>query len=88
MLRAVVEAGFQYKNGATFVRDALYTEFDFRDKHSEGWGTTYQVQRARFDQLLAQEAERMGAEVRFKHEVIAADTSGDRPVVQVRAPDG
>lgn len=88
MLRAVVEAGFQYKNGATFVRDTLYTEFDFRDKHSEGWGTTYQVQRARFDQLLAREAERMGAEVRFRHEVVAADTSGSRPVVQVRAPDG
>lgn len=88
MLRAVVEAGFQYKNGATFVRDQRYTEFDFREKHSEGWGTTYQVQRARFDQLLAEEAERMGAEVRFRHEVIAADTSGKRPVVQVRSPDG
>ncbi len=88
MLRAVVEAGFQYKNGASFVRDDKYTELDFRDKHSAGWGTTYQVQRARFDQLLAEEAERLGAEVRFKHEVIAADTSGDRPVVQVRSPDG
>ncbi len=88
MLRAVVEAGFQYKNGATFVRDALYTELDFREKHSAGWGTTYQVQRARFDQLLAQEAERMGAEVRFRHEVIAADMSGDKPVVQVRSPEG
>jgi flavin-dependent dehydrogenase len=88
MLRAVVEAGFQYKNGATFVRGDLYTEFDFRDKHSDGWGTTYQVQRARFDHLLAQEAERMGAEVRYRHEVIAADISGSKPVVQVRAPDG
>lgn len=88
MLRAVVEAGFQYKNGATFVRDQRYTEFDFRDKHSEGWGTTYQVQRARFDHLLAQEAERMGADVRFRHEVIAVDISGQRPVVQVRSPDG
>src|ERR1700722_132052 len=88
MLRAVVEAGFQYKNGATFVRDDLYTELDFRNKHSVGWGTTYQVQRAPFDHLLAREAERMGAEVRFRHEVIAADVSGDRPVVQVRSPDG
>jgi flavin-dependent dehydrogenase len=88
MLRAVVEAGFQYKNGATFVRGDLYTELDFREKHSEGWGTTYQVQRARFDHLLAQEAERMGAEVRYRHEVIAVDTSGDKPVVQVRSPDG
>ena len=88
MLRAVVEAGFQYKNGAAFARGDRYSEFDFRDKHSDGWGTTYQVQRAQFDHVLAKEAERMGAEVRFRHEVIAADVSGERPVVQVKSPDG
>ena len=51
MLQAVVEAGFQYKNGAAFVRGDRYTAFDFREKHSAGWGTTYQVQRAAFDQV-------------------------------------
>ena len=58
MLQAVVEAGFQYKNGAAFVRGDQYTSFDFRDKHSPGWGTTYQVQRASFDHVLATEAAR------------------------------
>ncbi len=29
-LQDVVEAGFQYKNGAAFVRGAKRTEFDFR----------------------------------------------------------
>jgi flavin-dependent dehydrogenase len=70
MLRAVVEAGFQFKNGAAFMRDGRYTDFDFRDKHSDGWGTTYQVQRATFDHILAKEAERFGAEVRYRHEVL------------------
>jgi flavin-dependent dehydrogenase len=70
MLRAVVEAGFQFKNGAAFMRDGCYTDFDFRDKHSPGWGTTYQVQRADFDHVLAKEAERFGAEVRYRHEVL------------------
>jgi flavin-dependent dehydrogenase len=70
MLRAVVEAGFQFKNGAAFMRDGRYTDFDFRDKHTEGWGTTYQVQRATFDHILAKEAERFGAEVRYRHEVL------------------
>jgi flavin-dependent dehydrogenase len=70
MLRAVVEAGFQFKNGAAFMRNGCYTDFDFRDKHSEGWGTTYQVQRAHFDHVLATEAERFGAEVRYRHEVL------------------
>jgi flavin-dependent dehydrogenase len=41
------------------MRDGRYTDFDFRDKHSEGWGTTYQVQRADFDHVLAKEAERL-----------------------------
>jgi flavin-dependent dehydrogenase len=70
MLQAVVEAGFQFKNGAAFMRDGRYTDFDFRDKHSAGWGTTYQVQRAHFDHILAKEAERFGAEVRYRHEVL------------------
>src|SRR3954467_14737131 len=71
MLQAGVEAGFQFKNGAAFMRDGCYTDFDFRDKHSAGWGTTYQVQRADFDNILAREAQRFGAEVRFRQEVTA-----------------
>ena len=70
MLRAVVEAGFQYKNGAAFAHRGRQTCFDFRDKSSSGWGTTYQVVRADFDSILAREAERMGASVRFRHEEI------------------
>jgi len=88
MLRAVVEAGFQYKNGAAFTCGDRHTEFDFRDKFSQGWGTTYQVQRARFDEVLAKEAARMGAEVRFRHEVLAVDVAGEQPSVQVRNADG
>jgi flavin-dependent dehydrogenase len=88
MLQAVVEAGFQYKNGAAFVRGEAYTEFDFRDKHSRGWGTTYQVQRARFDHLLANEAQRMGAEVRYRHQVAAVDPESARPCVTVQEPEG
>ncbi|MFC3377709.1 NAD(P)/FAD-dependent oxidoreductase [Rugamonas sp. CCM 8940] len=90
MLKAVVEAGFQFKNGAAFMRDGCYTDFDFRDKHSAGWGTTYQVQRADFDHVLAKEAERFGAEVRYRHEVLdvelARPQGGSR--VTVKAPDG
>ncbi|MFC3107952.1 NAD(P)/FAD-dependent oxidoreductase [Undibacterium arcticum] len=88
MLRAVVEAGFQFKNGAAFVRGDSYTDFDFRQKHSEGWGTTYQVQRAQFDQILANEAARQGAEIRYQHQVLAVDLDGDKPRVTVRNPAG
>ena len=88
MLRAVVEAGFQYKNGAAFARGDRYTDFDFREKFSPGWGTTYQVQRAHFDDVLIREAQKQGAEVRFRHAVEAVDVSGAQPVVTVRGEDG
>ena len=75
MLRTVQEAGFQFKNGAAFARGQQYAEFDFSDKYSAGWGTTYQVERARFDQLLALEAGRQGAQVHHGHEVGAVGGS-------------
>ncbi len=84
MLQDVVEAGFQYKNGAAFVRGDQRTFFDFRDKFSPGWGTTYQVQRADFDKVLADAAERAGARVRYRHEVMAVDLNDGSPIVTVR----
>ena len=88
MLQAVVEAGFQYKNGAAFARGDKHTSFDFRKKFSEGWGTTYQVQRADFDKVLADCAEKAGAEVRYRHEVTAIDVESEKPSVTVKAPNG
>jgi flavin-dependent dehydrogenase len=88
MLRDVVEAGFQYKNGAAFVWGERTTDFDFRQKSSPGWGTTYQVQRAAFDKVLADAAERAGAAVRYRHEVTAVDVGGAQPQVVVKPPEG
>ncbi len=87
-LRDVVEAGFQHKNGAAFQRGTKTTAFDFRDKFSPGWGTTYQVQRAHFDHVLASAAERAGAELRYRHQVIAVDVGGAQPSVEVVTADG
>jgi flavin-dependent dehydrogenase len=87
LLRDVVQAGFQYKNGAAFEWAGRRTQFDFRDKFSPGWGTTYQVQRADFDHVLAKGAQRMGADLRFGHEVLAVEP-GAQPKVRVRSPEG
>jgi flavin-dependent dehydrogenase len=46
------------------------------------------VQRAHFDDVLIREAEKQGAEVRFRHVVEAVDVTGAQPVVTVRDPDG
>jgi flavin-dependent dehydrogenase len=88
LLRAVVEAGFQHKNGAAFAWGDRYAAFDFRDKSSPGWATTYQVERATFDKLLADGAARQGADVRYRHTVTAVDVTGERPRVSVRDADG
>ena len=87
LLQDVVEAGFQYKNGAAFVHGKARTAFDFRKKFSPGWGTTYQVQRADVDNVLARGAERMGATLRFGDEVLSVEP-GEQPLVSVRRPDG
>ena len=87
-LQDVVEAGFQHKNGAAFRRGEKATAFDFRDKFTPGWGTTYQVQRGHFDQVLARAAEKAGAELRFEHQVTAVDVSGERPWVTVQSREG
>jgi flavin-dependent dehydrogenase len=88
-LQDVVEAGFQYKNGAAFCRGPKRTAFDFRDKFTPGWGTTYQVLRAQFDQVLANGAAKAGADVRYRHEVTAVRVGpGLRPQLDVQPLDG
>lgn len=87
-LRDVVEAGFQYKNGAAFQRGTSTAAFDFRDKFTQGWGTTYQVQRAHFDHVLASAAERAGAELRYRHQVVAVDVGGAQPSADIVSPEG
>ncbi|MBB5320264.1 NAD(P)/FAD-dependent oxidoreductase [Marinobacter oulmenensis] len=88
MMPAVEAAGFQYKNGAAFHYDGRNGAFDFREKFTPGWGTTWQVQRDRFDQILAQEAEKQGTPIHYGHEITAADFSGEQPVLSVRTDDG
>lgn len=88
MLQAVVEAGFQYKNGAAFAKCGHRTDFDFREKFGAGWGNAYQVERAVFDKVLADEAAKAGAEIRYGHEITAIDVGGGVPRLSVKGPEG
>lgn len=74
--------GFQFKNGAAFVRGSNddnidYRYFDFCDKSSEGFGTTFQVRRAEFDNLLINEAIKQGVKVEFGIEAKEFDMQKD-----------
>ena len=87
MLEAVLSAGFQFKNGAVFLRQDLISEFNFAEKTSPGYGYTFQVPRERFDQVLADEAERMGASIEYEVEVTGMKP-GTTPELTCRHKDG
>ena len=76
MLEAVEAAGFQYKNGAAFARNGDYADYDFSDRFTPGRPSTFQVQRARFDQILADEAEKQGVEIRYEVEITSVSEPG------------
>jgi flavin-dependent dehydrogenase len=88
MLDAVNEAGFQYKDGAAFRRDGVYTQFNFTDKFTPGPGTTYQVQRGSFDKVLADSASDQGVEIRYQHELLEMEFVGERSLLTVNDENG
>lgn len=83
LLHAVVESGFQHKNGAIFQWGDRQETFDFREKISAGWGTTYQVRRDKFDEVLSNGAKNAGAQIHFGHRVVAMQPDETSPRVTV-----
>ena len=73
LLEVVAAESFQLKNGAAFSHAGKLTEFDFSQKFSAGCATTYQVPRARFDQVLAEAADDCGVTIHYQHSIMAAD---------------
>lgn len=88
MLEAVEKGGFQYKDGAQIVRGERKVDFVFSHKTATGYPYAYEVTRADFDQILIDEAARFGAEVRYEEEIVAADFSGDEPLLTSRDAGG
>ena len=88
MLEALQAAGFQLKNGAAFAWGEQYSAFDFGDTFSNGKPTTFQVQRADFDKLLADQAALQGVEIRYGETVMTVDVEREKPLLQVEREDG
>ncbi|MBN3860932.1 NAD(P)/FAD-dependent oxidoreductase [Pseudomonas frederiksbergensis] len=88
MLEAVNAAGFQLKNGAAFAWGDQYSAFDFGETFSNGKPTTFQVQRADFDKLLADQAELQGVDVRYGEAIVSVDFSLAKPQLDVLREDG
>ncbi|MFU2047251.1 NAD(P)/FAD-dependent oxidoreductase [Avibacterium gallinarum] len=77
------EPSFQFKNGAAFTWGNRYTYFDFTDKFTAGAGTTFQVRRGIFDQILIDEVVKRGVDVRFGNEVLAFEPQDNGVQLQV-----
>lgn len=73
LLEPLKQAGFEIKRGARFLRGDVVCNFDFSKKFTDGWDWTWQVPRADFDSILANELINMGVDVAFGHEVIDVD---------------
>ncbi|KAA1190662.1 NAD(P)/FAD-dependent oxidoreductase [Pseudohalioglobus sediminis] len=87
MTAAVESGGFQKKNGAVFQRQGAYSSFDFREKFTAGPGETFQVKRAEFDRILANEAERLGADIRYQHKIENVEIDDSSVTVTCITPD-
>ncbi len=64
-LEPLKAAGFAVKPGARFVKGNLSVDFDFSQQFTNGWTWTWQVPRAEFDQVMANEVIKMGGEIEF-----------------------
>ena len=88
MMDAVESAGFQKKNGAAFSHQANSVFFDFSEKFSSGWETTFQVQRGRFDKILADEAQRQGVEICYGQTITGFKSEQDMAQLEVQDEAG
>lgn len=69
VLPKVQESGFQHKNGASFQWGQRSSIIDFGINFTPGWTHTFEVQRARFDTILADHASSLGADIYYNHTV-------------------
>lgn len=88
LLADVEAANFQQKDGAVFRCGHEERVIDFAEKSTPGWATTYQVERARFDDILANGARRMGADIRFDVKVTAFTPGDDGVSMRLRDSSG
>ncbi|HTO39107.1 MAG TPA: NAD(P)/FAD-dependent oxidoreductase [Brumimicrobium sp.] len=85
---AIEKAGFELKTCSRFLRDGVDATFHFDQKFGEGWDWTWQVPRADFDMILAEEAQRQGVEIEFQAEVTAIEFNGSDSITTVRDIQG
>jgi flavin-dependent dehydrogenase len=87
---AVAKAGFVEKWGASFweIDGTAAAYVDFAAAVETPVPRTYQVPRARFDEMLLRHAERCGVIVREGHRAVDAAFNAEGVVLRISGPDG
>lgn len=88
LIPAIEKMGFEKKWGARFLRGDEKCVFDFSKKYGEGWDWTWQVPRAEFDNVVAQEVKRQGVDIEFQSEVVDVKFNGSDSISTVKDVDG
>jgi len=73
LLDSLKSQNFAIKNGVRFINDGKISNFLFNDNYTEGWQWTWQVPRADFDNILANELINKGVDIKFNNEVIGVE---------------
>jgi flavin-dependent dehydrogenase len=88
LFEALDSQGYEKKFGARFIRGEEICLFDFSEKFGEGWDWTWQIPRADFDNVLAQETKRKGVDLEFETEVLDVKFNETDSITTVRDKDG
>ena len=86
MIDAVEAAGFPVQERAAFMTSGNYGGFRFRRQVRAGRDSTFQVPRAQFDKLLADEAEGRAFDIRYEREITAVDFGRRQTSPDLRSP--
>ncbi|MEP7209306.1 MAG: NAD(P)/FAD-dependent oxidoreductase [Alphaproteobacteria bacterium] len=84
----VKAAGFQFKDGAAFAWGDRYTDIYFPNKSTAGQGTTFQVRREIFDDVLIKAAQKRGANVSFGDSVTGFSSDANGAMLSVLSENG
>lgn len=76
-MEALEAKSFQIKSGAKFVRKGAICDFTFEKQFTNGRQYAWQMPRADFDFCLANECEKKGIPVSYRHEVTAIEIAVD-----------
>lgn len=89
LLEAVKAQNFQQKNGASFVRAANeFCDFNFSEQYTKGWEYAWQMPRAKFDKILADEIVRQGVQLNYQESVEAVQFDEEKALVDIKPKEG